>query len=128
MKHANYDSKPSVIEAVGNGSYLYRWDIEEVTTEATEATDEQEAQEAHTSWECYEVTVWNTPTENSITEVVVDALWGSGVEQKLLNDYQASLLGVLGENSSDAYIVFLTDRQAIKQQIARDFAEWVSLQ
>ncbi|MFR9643786.1 MAG: hypothetical protein SNH57_00740 [Rikenellaceae bacterium] len=125
MKRANYDSKPSVIEAVGNGSYLYRWDIEEVTTEATEATDEQEAQEAHTSWECYEVTVWNTPTENSITEVVVDALWGNGVEQKLLNDYYSAIEGILNEESyKQPYLDFLAERKAIKEQITADFADW----
>lgn len=122
MKHANYDSKPSAIEAVGNGSYLYRWDIEEVTTEQTEA------QEAHTSWECYEVTVWNTPTENSITEVVIDALWGNGVEQKLLNDYYSAIEGILDESYKQPYLDLLEERKAIKEQITADFAEWVSLQ
>lgn len=27
---ANYDAKPSKLEAVGNGSYLYRFNIEEI--------------------------------------------------------------------------------------------------
>ncbi len=115
MKRVNYDSKPSAIEAVGNGSYLYRWDIEEVTTEQ---------QEVYTSWECYEVTVWNTPTENSITEVVIDALWGSGVEQKLLNDYQAAQLGVLDGSYSIPYTTFLAERKAVKEQITVDYEVW----
>lgn len=118
MKKSNYDSKPSAIEAVGNGSYLYRWDIEEV------ASEQVEEQDVRTSWECYEVTVWNTPTENSITEVVIDALWCSGVEQKLLNDYQAAQLGVLDESYTAAYTAFLTERKAVKEQIAVDFEEW----
>ncbi len=121
MKRANYDSLPLAIEAVGNGSYLYRWDIEEVTTEAT---DEQEAQEVHTSWECYEVVVWNTPTENSITEVVVDALWGNGVEQKLLNDYYSAIEGILDESYKQPYLDFLAERKAVKEQIDADFALW----
>ena len=33
---AFYDNKPSVLEAVGNGSYRYRYDIEEVVPELTE--------------------------------------------------------------------------------------------
>ena len=32
---AFYDNKPSVLEAVGNGSFKYRFDITEKTTEAT---------------------------------------------------------------------------------------------
>ncbi|MFR9541396.1 MAG: hypothetical protein SNH27_05030 [Rikenellaceae bacterium] len=124
MKRANYDSKPSVIEAVGNGSYLYRWDIEEVTTNVEDT--ESGEQDTRTSWECYEVTVWNTPTENSITEVVIDALWGNGVEQKLLNDYYAGIEGILDESYKQPYLDFLEERKVVREQIAADFAEWAN--
>ncbi|MFI3262908.1 MAG: hypothetical protein R3Y26_08370 [Rikenellaceae bacterium] len=118
MKKVKYDSKPTAIKAVGNGSYLYRWGIEEI---AESAVTEQGA---YTSWSCFEVVVWNTPTENSITEQVVNFIWGSGVEQKLLNDYQAAQLGILDASYSLLYTTFLTERKAIKQQIKEDFAEW----
>lgn len=122
MQRVNYDSKPSAIEAVGNGSYLYRWGIEAVTTTVEDL--ESGEQDTRISWECYEVTVWNTPTENSITEVVVDTLWGNGVEQKLLNDYYSAIEGVLDESYKQPYIDFLTERKAVKEQITADFAEW----
>ena len=35
---AFYDNKPSKLEAVGNGSYLYRWNIQEVKPESVEKT------------------------------------------------------------------------------------------
>lgn len=60
---ANYDAKPSKLEAVGNGSYLYRFNIEENTVEHfSEGTDE--AVETRSYWECEEVTVWSPLTSN----------------------------------------------------------------
>ena len=35
MQRAMYDSRPASIEAVGNGCFLYRWDIKEETIETT---------------------------------------------------------------------------------------------
>ena len=53
---ANYDAKPSKLEAVGNGSYLYRFNIEEKTVEHfAEETDE--AVETRSSWECVHLDV-----------------------------------------------------------------------
>ncbi len=116
MKHAIYDHKPSAIEAVGNGSYLYRWGIEEITTAMIDLD------EYYTKWQCYEVVVSSTPNANNILAQVVDTIWGGGVEQKLLNDYQAALLGVLDEEYTTPYLEFLAQRKAIKAQIEIDVA------
>jgi len=55
---AFYDSKPSVLEAVGNGSYLYRTDIKEVETDSNAAqlglySDETEAEAKVTRYTDY---------------------------------------------------------------------------
>ena len=42
---AFYDNKPSVLEAVGNGSYKYRFDITEKTTEVASSSDDGSTQE-----------------------------------------------------------------------------------
>ncbi len=120
MKKVYYDTLPSAIESVGNGNYLYRWSIEEVELEAIEID------ELRTLWRCNEVVVGGVPTENSITEAVISALWGSGLEQKLLNDYNASLMGMLTEEYAEPYLNFLFERQACKAQISQDFAQWTS--
>ena len=114
MNKVNYDRKPASIEAVGNGSYLYRWSIEEIMTDEV------------AQWLCYEVTVWNLSTDNAITERVIDTLWGDGIEQKLLNDYQAAQLGVLDENFAAPYLDFLAERKVLKEQIAEDYQTWKS--
>lgn len=108
---------PAAIEAVGNGSYLYRWDINEKTMSGYEDL---------ALWECYEVTVWGAPTQDSVTLKVINAMWGDGVEQKLLNDYQAAQLGLLDQSYADAYVTFLTERKALKARITEDLTAWES--
>lgn len=119
---AFYDHKPSVLEAVGNGSYKYRWDIVEMEQPAHE-----EGGEPTTQWKCQEVTVWAPVTSNKITEAVISELWGSNYEQKLVNEYNAAQLGVYDEETAAAkvaaYKAFLTERNAVKTQVDADCAE-----
>ncbi|MFI3279532.1 MAG: hypothetical protein SNG49_05730 [Rikenellaceae bacterium] len=117
MKKVNYDSLPSSFESVGNGSYLYRWDIEQRVNPDPAAQN---------SWECYEVTLCGLPTENAITQATFAALWGDGVEQKLLNDFQAAQAGILDSAFATPYTDFLATRKALKEKIADDFALWKS--
>lgn len=84
---ANYDAKPSKLEAVGNGSYLYRFNIEEKTVEHF-AEGTGEAVETRSSWECEEVTVWSPLTSNKITEAVIGTLCPVSHEQKLVNEFK----------------------------------------
>ena len=119
---AFYDHKPSVLEAVGNGSYKYRWDIVEMEQPAHE-----EGGEPTTQWKCQEVTVWAPVTSNKITEAVISELWDSNYEQKLVNEYNAAQLGVYDEETAAAkvaaYEAFLTERNAVKTQVDSDCAE-----
>jgi hypothetical protein len=119
---AFYDHKPSVLEAVGNGSYKYRWDIVEMEQPAHE-----EGGEPTTQWKCQEVTVWAPVTSNKITEAVISELWDSNYEQKLVNEYNAAQLGVYDEATAAtkvaAYKAFLTERNAVKTQVDADCAE-----
>lgn len=132
---AFYDKKPSVLEAVGNGSFLYRWNIQEVTPESnsqtTTADDGSEvqtaAEEQRTQWQCEEAVVWSPLTANKITESVIAKKWDGNYEQKLVNEYNGAQLGVYGAKTSDeakarikAYTDFLTERYALKTQVDAD--------
>lgn len=131
---AFYDSKPSTLEAVGNGSYLYRWDIQEETSEGNEHlgtnADAKTQTEVRTQWKCEEVTVWAPVTANKITEAVIAHKWDSNYEQKLLNEYNGAQLGVYGAKTTTeakarivAYTAFLTERHSLKAQIDADCKE-----
>lgn len=117
MKRAFYDERPTTFESVGNGSYRYRWDIQE-------HTQEQEGQESHKGYSCFEVIVYGPVTRTKVKQIVIDELWGSGVEEKLINDYNAVQLGILDESYKQSYIDFLSDRKKIKEMIDEDLTKF----
>lgn len=124
---ANYDAQPSILEAVGNGSYLYRFNIEEKTSEV-HAEGENEPVSTRTSWDCDEVVVWSPLTSNKITEAVISTICPASHEQKLVNEYNAATLGLVGgSKTSDeakqriaAYKEFLEYRAALKAKVDAD--------
>ena len=115
MKFVFYQEEPLKLEAVGNGSYLYRWNIQEEEVEAL--SPKKEEVETKTQWKCYEIVVWATLDRNKITEAVIDAIWGKGIEQKLQNDYNAVQFGILAQEAAEPYKQFLVERDIIKSQV-----------
>ena len=130
---AFYDNKPSVLEAVGNGSYKYRFDITEKTPDTvTRSSDDSNAQEGEqrTQWQCQEVTVWSPVTSNKITEAVITEVCDHNYEQKLVNEYNAAQLGLYGSKTGEeakkhiaAYTEYLNTRAALKAHVDADCAE-----
>lgn len=116
MNRIYSDKIPNTIERDSNGYYLYRWDIQ------TEQRDE------YIGYSYYEVVVWPTLTSNKILETCINELWGTDVEAKKLNDYNAALLGLLGESYIDTYKEFLQQRKALKEQVESDFNTWKEMQ
>lgn len=117
--------KPSVLEAVGNGSYLYHWNIEETEVENhTSADSDEETTEKRTQYTAQEVSVWEPITANKILSAVISDRWDSNYEQKLINEFNAANLGVYSETEAaekiEAYTNFLTKRAAIKSQVDAD--------
>jgi hypothetical protein len=118
---ANYDSKPSVYEANGDGSFMYRWNFREVNSSNSSETNEEEK----TNWECNEVVVWATVTREKLIAAVLASLWSSDYETELMNDYNAAREGFLDESYIQRYRDFLAERTAVKEQISRDYAEFI---
>lgn len=129
MKRAFYDAKPPKYEAVGNGSYLYRWDIQEevITNEMTSSSDENDEPFERVQYSCFEVVVWSPVSSNSILQAVLEAKFPNGREQKYINEYNAAILGVYSEAEAaekvEAYKVFLAERNALKTQVDADCSE-----
>lgn len=120
---AFYEEKPSKMEAVGNGSWLYRYNIQEV--EMPDGGEEPRKQ-----WQCEEVTVWSPVSSNKITQAVIADRWDSDHEQKLVNEYNGAQLGVYGAKTSAAakavtakYKAFLEERAALKALVDADCKE-----
>ena len=124
---AFYDNKPSVLEAVGDGSYRYHFNIIEINPEVMSSTDKDVQEEQRTQWQCKEVTVWSPVTSNKITEAVITEVGDINYEQKLVNEYNAARLGMYGPEEEqkhiDAYTEYLNNRAALKSQVDADCAE-----
>jgi len=123
-----YDHKPSKIEAVGDGSYRYRWNIEE-EVETLNAEGATQPVETRVQWKCDEVIVPRLDS-NVIVEAVIAYGWSASREQKLVNDYNSAQLGLYGAKTSEAakakiaaYTEFLNSRNALKAQVDADCAE-----
>lgn len=125
----SYDHEPSTLEAVGNGSYRYRFNIEENTVEDFAGDDSTPAAN-RTEWLCDEVIVWGPLTSNKITEAVISSVCPASHEQKLVNEYNAATLGLVGgAKTSDAakeriaaYKEFLQYRSELKETVDADCA------
>lgn len=120
MKRVYSDTYPTVLEKDVNGSYLYRWDIQTETINMSE--------EPTTLYTYYEVVVWPTLTSNKILETCINEIWGTDVEAKKLNDYNAALLGILDESYIDIYKDFLQKRKELKEQVDSDFIAYEQMQ
>ena len=127
---AFYDNKPSVLEAVGDGSYRYRFNIIEINPGVMSSTDKDMREEQRTQWQCEEVTVWSPVTSNKITKAVITEVCDHNYEQKLVNEYNAAQLGMYGEKTSEeaqkrinAYTEYLSTREKLKAQVDADCVE-----
>ena len=107
---AMYDNVPSVLEAVGDGSWRYRWNIERMDEKDDKA-----------GWQCEEATVWEPLSANKITEAVITEKFDANYEQKLVNDYNAVVLGLVSgqeaEERTERYKDFLKARAALKAKV-----------
>ena len=114
------------LEAVGNGSYLYRWDIHSEVQE--QPSEDGEGVITRTVCVAEEVTVWMPLTPNRITAAVITEAFPADYEQKLLNEYNAANLGMIPdkeetEKRRQAYTDFLRRRAELKAEIDAFCAE-----
>lgn len=131
---AFYDNQPAKLEAVGNGSYVYRFNIQTVEKPAIAETSETAVMEespVQEQWKCEEVIVWAPLSSNKITETVITEKWDNNQEQKLVNEFNAANLGLYGGAKTSeeakakiaAYKDYLSNRAALKAQVDDDCLE-----
>ena len=100
MKRFFYAELPDRVGQAGELSY-YRWDI----------------QQEESGYSCFEVSFPGAIIREKVTEAVMDAMYGNGYEQKLLNDFNAAVAGILPVDYKQPYLDFLNERKALKEEI-----------
>lgn len=109
MQKVQYDNQPLKFEAVGDGSFKYRWNIQQVVKTEEDGTET-------TLWECDEVVVWKND-KREVKKEVIKYVANIEVEAKLINDFNAANEGLMNEDYKQPYIDFITQRNALKQEI-----------
>lgn len=119
MTRAYYDKKPPKLEAVGNGNYLYRWDILEEEVPAMEM--DGEAGEPRKQWSCREVTIHGTPEYGKCVEAVIRDSRSNEEELSLINQYNAYQQGLSGDDSVvSEYKEHLSFVDGVKKMVRED--------
>lgn len=121
---AFYDNKPSVLEAVGNGSFLYRYNIEEIVPELA---DENAGEEKASQWKCEEVTVWAPVSSDKVIEAVIRAKYSASAELALVNKFNSYQQGLdVDASVVSEYTEYLSFVAGVKRQVRTDIGDETS--
>jgi len=119
MRGYSYE-EPRTLEAVGDGSWLYRYGAEPY------AETDPWTGEGRTAWTFEEVRVWGQPTQDAVLAACIADRWTEGEELKLSNEWAAATMGLCGEAEAEArtaaYRAFLEERAALKARVDADCA------
>ena len=97
---ANYTNKPDIMDAVVNGSTRFRYNIIE----------------AENGYNCDEIIVYGAVTAEKVIAALIAELWGNGIEQKLINDYNEFKAGLSDNADAESkYLEFLRERKTVKE-------------
>lgn len=124
MTRAYYDTKPPKLEAVGNGNYLYRWDIQEEEVQhemMQEGKEEPVSSVKKVQYSCREVTIHGKPEYGKCVEAVIRSDYSAEAELALINQfnaYQQGVLSVAGVVSEyEEYLAFVS---SVKSMVKED--------
>lgn len=112
---AYYDNKPVATEAVGNGNWLYRWEIKQ-----EEFTDETGNR---SRWTCEEVTVNGEPEYGKCIVAVIRSRYSADDELALVNKYNSYKQGIIEDASIETeYAEYLKFVKGVKEQVRNDLS------
>ena len=124
MTRAYYDTKPPKLEAVGNGNYLYRWDIQEEEVQhemMQEGKEEPVSSVKKVQYSCREVTIHGKPEYGKCVEAVIRSDYSAEAELALINQFNAYQQGVLSDagvvSEYEEYIAFVS---SVKSMVKED--------
>ena len=116
MRRAYYDKRPSALEAVGNGDYLYRWDVKEESAPSMETGGE-----ARVQYSCMEITTKGDPDYGKLVTGVIRSSYSADEEMAMVNKYNAYQRGVITDSSiEDEYQAFLVFVKKVKEMVRED--------
>lgn len=124
MTRTYYDTKPPKLEAVGNGNYLYHWDIQEEEVQhemMQEGKEEPVSSVKKVQYSCREVTIHGKPEYGKCVEAVIRSDYSAEAELALINQFNAYQQGVLSDagvvSEYEEYLAFVS---SVKSMVKED--------
>ena len=126
MQVVTFDNKPAVIQYNADGTYYYNTDIKEVEIPYETGADNEAKTEK--KWQALQYTIHNPLTKANITRSVILEYWDKDEQEKLINEYNSAILGVLtNKEEKDAvkskYKAFLEERKTLIEKIDADLKD-----
>lgn len=91
--NACYDmvaGKPTAIYKDNDGSWLYRYNIEQWIELGLDDVEEEQ----QVGWQCREVRVWEQPTKAVIKKAIIRSVVDESTELGIINDYNMHEMGI----------------------------------
>jgi len=108
---SNSDIRPTGLLDLGDGSWHYNYNIEEVT----ETVEEQ------THYQYDTVQFWGPPSYEKVVKAVIRDRYDETQEFGIINEYNAYAMGLTQDQSAeDTYAEFLSWLLNVKEMVAND--------
>ena len=116
------DARPDVIVKLNNGqgTFLFNCNMNQVEVEQDEMTTGKAGTKK--MWQYDSLRVEWPMTADNIFSTMLTAKYPANKENKLVNEYQSAVLGLLPESSKQPYEDFLRDRLAIREMVDTECA------
>lgn len=122
---AFYDNQPTKLEAVGNGSYVYRFNIEELVPVLTEENAEEKKV---SQWKCDEIIVWSPMTSEKVINAVIRSKYSTEQELSLVNKFNAYQQGLdVASDIVAEYTSYLSFVAEVKRTVRKDLGEEIPI-
>ena len=119
--NAHYDmanGKPSVFQKDNDGSYLYRYNIEQEM-----GIPDGDTKEVQVGWKCREVRAWNEPKKSDLKKVIIRSVLDESAEFDIVNSYNKHVLGVnVNAQAVEDYKEYLQFTEELDALLVNDFA------
>lgn len=118
--NAYYDQQvgtPAVIQADNDGSFLFRYNIEEWKE------IEEDGKEVQKGWKCREIRIWQQPSKATLKGAIVRSIVDETEEFSLVNSYNKHILAIaVDEEAVVKYKEFLLMTEEIDALLKQTFA------
>jgi hypothetical protein len=112
IRNANVQPTFDLVDRV-KGTTLYNFNQHFVEVESEDGTKSKENE--------YDSLLIDYPVNaNHILETLIYEKYPSGIEQKLINDYNAAVAGIEEKAKKQPYLDFLNDRKALRAMVDAD--------